>query len=164
MQAFLVGFIRKYLVKFVIKMLNDLYNYIQKIISSKKIDKKKIGVALKEYRNTSGIPDEYDLEGNSIFIYPPSSYASTAGGRLIYRRRPDYFTASDTIQEPGFPAPFHRILSYGAAYDYAVAKGLPNVNHLFQQIERLHEGLNSFFSRRGEEKQPRIIPQINDYR
>lgn len=130
----------------------------------KKMDKKRLGVALDEFQKTDGTPVWYDLEANSMFLYPAPSYASTGGLKLHYIRRQDYFTAADTTQEPGFPAPFHRILSLGAAYDYAVSKGLPNTNHLLEQTNQLIAQLEEFFNRRGQDVPPRITPLINTYR
>lgn len=85
------------------------------------------GMALSEFEKTAGMPKYYDLDGDSIMLYPPpsSSQVTLADGLILYLSRDvDPFLASDTTKEPGISEYFHRIISIGMAYDYAVKKGL----------------------------------------
>ena len=127
----------------------------------KPLDQKDVNIALNEFHETASTPIYYDKIANSLFLYPAPNYASTNGLKVYFLREPDYFTSSDTTQEPGFPSTFHRILSLGAAYDYALAKGLPMLNHLQAQISDLQKGLVSFYGKKSRDKRSRlnIIPE-----
>ena len=46
-------------------------------------DKK--GIALTEYRETAGTPREYDLIGNSMFLYPKSNYTKALGLKMYFQ-------------------------------------------------------------------------------
>ena len=121
-------------------------------------------IAMTEYRETAGTPAEFDLVGNSLFLYPKPSYASSGGLKIYYQRVPDYFTADDTTQEPGFAKPFHRLLSYGAAYDYAIAKNMMGKIPLLQtEIAKIEAGLIEFYSSRNRDMRQRITLKKEDY-
>jgi hypothetical protein len=121
----------------------------------KPIDHRDIRGAYTEYEETDGLPKEYDLVGNSLILFPAPAAASVttaAGLRVHILREIDIFTTSDTTQEPGFPEPFHRILSFGAAYDYLIARGDVNKAREFrQEAEMLLESLRNWSSQMGEE-------------
>lgn len=83
--------------------------------------------AMDEFLETPGMPVYYDIEGNSIMLYPKPSASdvTVSGGLQIYIGRDvDPFLSTDTTKEPGFSEYFHRIISIGMALDYAVSKGL----------------------------------------
>ena len=68
----------------------------------------------------------YDLQYNSIFLYPRANAADVTNGgvlRVEWTREIDEFTDSDTTQEPGIDEAFHPMLSIGASLDWAIAKG-----------------------------------------
>lgn len=122
------------------------------------------GEALGNFLSTAGTPRFYDKLGNSIFLYPKPSYNSTGGLKVYFLREPDYFTASDTTQEPGFESMFHRILSVGAAYDFSLANGLDNMVVLKNRIDELKSELIKYYGRKSKDRRPRITPLINEYR
>ena len=71
---------------------------------------------LEEAFETAGLPRFYKEIGNSVKLLPAPAAASTtlsSGLKVYFQRTMDEFTASDTTQQPGFAAPFHRILSLG---------------------------------------------------
>lgn len=115
------------------------------------IDESNVRVALDEFQETDGIPKYFRLIKNSIVLYPaPSSTEVTlsAGLKLYFHREIDKFTNSDTTQEPGLPEPFHPILSFGAAYEFAQAKGLQNAGTLRGETVELIREMEEFFSNR----------------
>ena len=65
----------------------------------------------------------YDLQNNSVFLYPIPDTNITSGLKMWIQREIDEFTSADTTQEPGFDEPFHRMLSIGASYDWCLANG-----------------------------------------
>src|SRR3990167_10419386 len=77
----------------------------------------------------NGFPRFYDKLGDLIYFYPKISSSlvtATDGGKVWFQRGASLFLASDTTKIPGFAAQFHRILSVGAALDYALANGMTN--------------------------------------
>lgn len=83
--------------------------------------------AMDEFLSVAGMPRYYDVEGNSLFLYPKPASASvtlTNGIQIYVGRDIDPFISTDTIKEPGFSEYFHRVVSIGMALDYAVSKGL----------------------------------------
>lgn len=70
----------------------------------------------------------YDLQYNSIWVYPLATSSEVAAGaqmRLEWTREIDEFVVGDTTQEPGIDEPFHILLPIGASLDWAIAKRLP---------------------------------------
>jgi len=117
---------------------------------------------LEELFKTAGLPRFYKVIGNSVKLLPaPDSNNVTlsSGLKVYFQRTMDEFTASDTTQEPGFPRTFHRILSLGGAYDYAVAKGLKNVNSLRAEIEQLKQQLQEYYGHINKDIKIRIMPR-----
>ncbi len=69
----------------------------------------------------TGIPECYDIKGDSIRLYPvPSAtYCTLANGiRVSFKRTADLFTDTDTTQEPGLPSTHHALLAYMAAISH----------------------------------------------
>lgn len=134
-------------------------------IALKQIDKAQFkNIAMAEYQETAGTPAEFDLTSNSVFLYPKPSYASSGGLKVHYQRVPDYFTTADTTQEPGFAQPFHRLLSYGAAYDYAIANGMVNKPTMLKnEIRELEAGLVDFYSSRDKDFKNRLTLEHENY-
>lgn len=129
-------------------------------------DQSDISIALTEYEKTAGLPKYYDLIGQSLFLYPKpsSSSVTTASGLKIYLARDvDEFTTTDTTQEPGIAEPFHRILSLGAAYDFAVAKGMSQATAWRQEIEQLRQELESFYGDKHRDRKTKIQPKLERY-
>lgn len=124
----------------------------------------KRGTALTEYQETAGTPNEYDLVGNSIFLYPKPSYAKALGLKLHFQRGASYFASTDTTKEPGFNRMFHRILSFGPAYDYALANGLQSKINLYRdEIAQLEAGLIKFYSGRNRDAKIQLRLRKTDY-
>ena len=87
-------------------------------------DKTKMNMELDEFQKVPNIPMQYDLFANSLRVYPASNLDRAAALKIYFGRDIDEFVITDTTQEPGFNKNFHRILSYGAAFDYAFANGI----------------------------------------
>lgn len=91
----------------------------------KPIDQRDIKGGYKDFKEDDGVPQYFDLVGNSLLLFPaPSSndVTTTEGLRVHILREIDLFTTADTTQEPGFPEPFHRVVVYGACYDYMLGR------------------------------------------
>ena len=123
----------------------------------------KRGLALPEYRKTSGNPREYDVEFNSLFLYPAPSFVSTGGLKIYYQRDFDHFTTADTTQAPGFDPSFHRLLSYGAALDFTIGKTMPDKRkELKSLIAEMKLELEGHYSRKDRDKKVQISLKKED--
>lgn len=70
----------------------------------------------------------YDLASNSLNVYPLATSTDVSAGakiRIEFTRGVTEFTVSDTTKAPAIDVAFHRMISLGASYDYAVIKTLP---------------------------------------
>lgn len=106
----------------------------------------------------------YDLQANSLFLFPTPASNVSSGLKLWVAREPDEFTTADTTQEPGFDEPFHRILSLGASLDWAIVKKLPNTDWLASQVKDYEERLRKFYGTKQQDKVSRLTPNKEDNR
>ena len=144
-----------------VEIKNESGNWIQ--LKQMSMQDKK-GTAMTEYRKTAGTPDEYDLLGQSIFLYPKPDYSASASLKVYYQRNVSLFAATDTTKVPGFAAPFHRLLSFGAAYDYCIANALTSRIPLLQtEIQKLENGLMEFYANRDRDKKIWMTINSEDY-
>ena len=123
--------------------------------------------AMSEFYETAGLPVYYDLKGRSIIFYPKpdEDYVTlTSGLKVYFSRDISEFSSTDTTKEPGFVDNFHRLLSLGAAYDYAVSRGMADrVNYLKSQINEMVQELKNFYGQRHRDMKTRIIPRKQNY-
>lgn len=121
------------------------------------IDQANIAGALDEFEETSGRPQYYDkIADNIIRLYPASDTSVTAGLKFYFQRSPSYFTASDTTKEPGVAPTLHRGFVIAAAYDCALALGLPNLQPLSVELQKEEDKMINYFSIRNMDEQPRM--------
>lgn len=126
----------------------------------------KNGLGLSEFMKTDGLPIYYREIANAIELYPAASAATvtlTAGLKVYYQRSQAEFTTNDAGSSPGFAAPFHRLLSIGAAYDYAFSKTLPIATPLKQRLEEMRQSLKEYYSTRNREVKPKMQPVPRNY-
>lgn len=132
--------------------------------------------ALEEFMKTKGLPAYYDVQGESLLLYPkPDASLVTIddGLEVMIARDVDPFTSTDTTKEPGFSAYFHRIVSIGSALDYAIKQANPTK---ITQLKRLLYGdptvpgdtglkgelQTAYAVRHSRDLPPRIIPYRDD--
>ena len=116
------------------------------------------GFAQQEYYETDGRPIEYELRDGQIVLYPAPDNGVTVtltnGLRVYYLRTADVYTAAQVTtgtKEPGFPSPWHELLAYGPAYDYALANNLPMANHLKAKYDEGLRELLAFIGKRDQD-------------
>lgn len=91
---------------------------------------------------------KYDIQYNSIFLYPKPDIAVTGGLKIYVTRGIDEFTSSDTIQEPGIDKFFHRMLSVGASYDWVLVNKSENtilITRLEKMLDDYEQGLKKHY-------------------
>lgn len=128
------------------------------------LDQKDISGSLDEFMNTNGQPTYYDFKGNSIFLYPATNYAKENGLNIYFKRSPLQFISTDTTKQPGFASPYHRILSLGASYDFAVKMSLNNAGAIRQELEILKKGLKDFYSNRDKYEKLQLKRAYKSYK
>jgi len=119
------------------------------------------------YLSSNGIPQEYDTVGNSIFLYPTPNFTQSASIKVYFTRGPDKFTSGQVTtgtKEPGFPSPWHDLLSYGSSYDYAVANGLPNANYFRLEYDRRMNEMLKFIAKRDQTVENGITSEKINFR
>jgi len=124
-----------------------------------------------DYYKTDGLPYEYELRDNMLVLYPAPdngvTVTLTAGLKLFFLRTADKFTSAEQTtgtKEPGFPSPWHDLLAYGMAYDYAIANGLPNANHLKAEYDRRIDEMLRFVANRDQAIDHRITTKKRIFR
>lgn len=124
--------------------------------------------AMTEFQGSdAGMPKYYDKLGEYIFLYPKPSSAmvtTTAGLKVYYQRTPSYFATTDTTKVPGFAPLYHRILSVGAALDYAISQGMNGkINTLTPMLKVLQDGLVQHYSTREADTRTRMTIAREDF-
>ena len=104
----------------------------------------------------TGLPEYYDKISNisfRLFPAPTSTYVTLTNGlRITFKRTIDLFTASDTTQEPGIPAPYHSTLAYMAAIGYCMKYKPERVARYQARVEKDITDLLAFYGRREKDK------------
>lgn len=106
------------------------------------------GVGMTEFMNGAGVPKYYDVQNNSIFLYPKPQtgfVTMTSGLKVYFQRESSYFVTTDTTKTPGFATTFHRLVSRWACYDYALNRQLPIAKDLRNEITILEQELQDFY-------------------
>lgn len=74
---------------------------------------------------TSGVPQEYYVTANGIFLVQKPNYNMTDGIEISVARTSTYFTTGDTTKKAGIPWVHHEYLALRPSYFYCLQKGLP---------------------------------------
>lgn len=118
------------------------------------------GQAENEFFEEDGKPLYYDLQGNSVKLFPAPStndVTLTAGLRVIYQREPDYFVYTDTSKELGIPRGYHDIPVAFACAKYAKQNGMSEkARELDNEIQRRSQDIKNHFNTRNVEGKQRI--------
>lgn len=126
------------------------------------IDQADINKAYTEFEDTAGLPKYFDVVGSSIVLKPTPATAditASEGLRVHVLRGIDIFTTADDTQSPGFPEPFHRIVVYGACYDYMIARGdVAKAQTYRNEADVLLKELTQFVTQMNGAEHPRIHP------
>lgn len=108
---------------------------------------------------TAATPWAYLLQGDVIRLLPMPNFSQNASLRVFFDQDVATFASTDTTKVPGFASPFHRMLSVGAALDFANARGLPKVALLQNLWNDYEKRLREFYSSRYKSRYPmRIDP------
>lgn len=126
----------------------------------KQIDRTEIKTALSEFAEEDGDPIYYDVSANSIKLYPAPDYSQSSSLKVFFQRKGSYFETTDTTKEPGFAEIFHRYLSLGAAYDYALKNRVTNKDEIKVELLEMEKDIQNFYSRRNRDGKHRMTPKF----
>lgn len=132
----------------------------------KPIDNSELRSTITDFEKNDGLPQYYDIIGNSIFLYPaPTSTDTTLtnGLKIYLARTVDNFAASDTTKTPGFAEDFHRLLSYGAAYDFLLKRDTQKADRIRQEMTMMDNELLAYYGARHTDNRVRIKPRRESY-
>lgn len=127
-------------------------------ITEEEVTQKMISEA--SFMNVSGQPIYYRVIGNSIKLYPASSYTIASGLRITLDRQITAFTATgNDTKQPGFDETYHEIVPIGMAMEYARVNSLPRVGDLKEDFNTLLTTMTKDFARRWQNKMPSKMTQ-----
>ncbi|MGI8467734.1 MAG: hypothetical protein ACR2N3_04710 [Pyrinomonadaceae bacterium] len=134
-------------------------------IELKPIDESDIyQTAYDTYQSVAGTPQEYDLISDVMILKPTPNYSQTAGLKVFFERSGNSFSPSDTTSSPGFAPQFHRVLSLGAAFDFALAKQLNQTNSLRQEIQVVKDEIYEFYGSRNKSEKTQLKTRRESFR
>lgn len=106
---------------------------------------------------TNSTPAYYMIQGDVVRLLPIPNTSTTSGLRVYFDQDISTFAYTDTTKVPGFASPFHRMLSVGAALDYAIARGVNKKADLQNLWNDYELRLRKFYSKRWKDRQPAKI-------
>lgn len=128
------------------------------------IDQADVTQAMSEFMKTAGMPQYWDIVGRSLMFYPTPVSGSggvtlSAGLKIMVDRDINLYvsTQGSLSTQPGFAAPFHRILSLAAALDYEEDE--KQRAKFMNQKATLENGLERFYGKRDVPYKTKINPK-----
>ena len=115
------------------------------------------GVAIEEQFPATGLPEYYDIIGDTIRLYPAPTavYATLASGlRVEFVRTIDFFTSNDSTRQPPIPSTHHKLLCYMMALPYCMKYHKDRVGWLEKQIDMGRKSLIKHYSTRLKDRRP----------
>lgn len=113
---------------------------------------------------TTGIPTEYDVTANGIFLTDIPNYTLEDALEIYISRTPTYFVSTDTTKKPGIPDIFHEYLAIRPSYFYCLAKGLPQAqSYAITLYGRdgnggMERAIKDYYSNRNRDEKRRLVP------
>lgn len=124
-----------------------------------------LGVSPDEFYDQSGYPEYYELNGDSIKLYPAPNASDVTvddGLKTTFKRNSEYFSTTDTTKTSGLPDTFQRLTSLYACRDYAAAHNLNKLNAILLEIQRQESDLQDHMSKRSSFKKPIMTMRRKD--
>lgn len=107
----------------------------------------------------SGIPTEYYLTANGIFLVQKPNFSLTDGLEISVNRTSTYFTVSDTTKKPGTPWVHHEYFALRPSYQYCLQKGLPQAGNLKADVDRMETAIKKYYRDRNKDFQQNITSE-----
>lgn len=115
----------------------------------RRLDRNKLtNIALTDYKTTASTPDEYDLVGEYIYLYPKPNYSSTNGLTIYLERNKSAFLYTDTTKDLPVPSIFVQYICRLASLPYLVENQKAQRNDVAQQIAQDEIAITDYFGHR----------------
>lgn len=114
--------------------------------------------------NTTGLPTEFDLSANGIFLNAIPNYSLADALEIYVARTGSYFVSTDTTKTAGIPDIHQEYLALRPAYFYCLTKKLPQAAaykiQLYGENGRggMEKDIADYYSRRNRSEKPRMRP------
>lgn len=109
-------------------------------------------------QNFIQISPKYDFAYGSVWVYPMPTATDVSNGstiRVEWERQILPFTSADytsvitdSTAVPGFDDPFHIMLAYGAAFEFASSKQLPQLKQIQDKLQEDEIRLRTAYSKK----------------
>ena len=131
-----------------VEMLDSSSNNVK----LRRLDRSKLGhIALTDYKTTASTPDEYDLVGEFIYLYPKPSYSATNGLTIYLDRNKSAFLYTDTTKDLPVPSIFVQYICRLASLPYLVEFQKGQKNDIANQIAADEVAIIDYFGHRENE-------------
>lgn len=131
------------------------------------------GNATNEDANFIKQAPQYDVQYNSIFLYPLAIASDVSAGakmQVEWERNITVFTSADYTTDPsdstvvlGFDAPFHPLVAYGAAYEFANANNLPQLQNIKNDLQDWEARMRQAYSKKDLDTLLALRPAYDSY-
>jgi len=106
------------------------------------------------FGTTRGVITKYDKIADNIIRLDAKPETTVASGlKFFFQRTSPYFTADDTTETTGFSPLLDRGFIIAAAYDGALALGLPNLQALSVELQKEEKKMIQYFEDRNQDEQ-----------
>lgn len=107
----------------------------------------------------SGIPTEYYLTANGIFLVQKPNFNGTDYLEVWINRTPTFFETTDTTKKPGTPWVHHEYFAIRPSYQYCLQKGLPQAKNLKADLDRMELAIKKYYRDRNKDFQQTITSE-----
>lgn len=104
----------------------------------------------------SGVPTTYELVGNSILLSPVPNYNSTAGLKVVFKRKAVNFSYTDGAVAISVPEIFFKYLANAASYPFLLENNLKHAGAIKQEIIEGELAAANFIANRALPKRNRL--------
>jgi len=111
---------------------------------------------------TEGVPTEYGLIGNGIFLDLIPSYNSTNGLKVYINRQASYFVSTDTTKVAGIDGLCHDFLYLKPAYEYARNHNLAVREALFRDLQISIQKIEDRYTIKERSKVNKMVANVED--
>lgn len=110
----------------------------------------------------------YDINSNSVFLYPVPSTNVTAGIKIWIDRKANPFTSADVstgTKEPGFDEDFHYLVPLLVTWDYVMFKSKDNgeADRILQLVADGEAKLRKAYGAKQKDRKYAAVSSIVDY-
>lgn len=116
---------------------------------------------------------QYDFKYGSLWVYPLAQASDVAAGAVIrteWQREFIPFTSSDytsaltdSTAQPGFDEPFHPILAYGPAFEYAASKQLPQLSTIQPMLADYEQRMRQAYGKKDLDIRLSLAPAYKNH-